>query len=233
MPAKDANNALNWDRPFTAPTFSSLYATDADFPPMDNSRAFDAAAGEDGDGMPGMFHDDTSPCTTDSDTDDDATKVADETKGAQLQGGDVLTSTLCTADCNGTADLQGGAAPIISRQNPAMGLGSEHQTKLAFALLHNCDPTKVETNTLHQLCIKPYRMLFKMLTSDSQYDGQRWVEAVMVRRGPSPASGFVPFEDVATPWQIASQFNWAPLDLPKPQIEVSNHLETSDFPANW
>ena len=91
LPAKDADIALNWDRPFTSSTFSSLYATDADFPPVDNSRAFDAAAGEYSVSMPGMFDDDTSPCTTDSDTDDDAAKVVDETKRAQLQGGVVLT----------------------------------------------------------------------------------------------------------------------------------------------
>ena len=67
MPARDADIALNWDRPFTASTFSSLYAIDASFPPVDNSRASDAAAGENSDGMPSMFDDDTSPCTTDSD----------------------------------------------------------------------------------------------------------------------------------------------------------------------
>ena len=112
---------------------------------------------------------DTSPCTTDSDSDGDDARVVDETKGTQLQGGVVLTPTLCAADCNGTADFRGEAAPIISRKNPVMGLGSEHQAKLAFALLHNCDPTKVEINTLHRIGIKTYRSLFKMLTTDSPY----------------------------------------------------------------
>ena len=82
----------------------------------------------------------------------------------------MLTSTLCTAECNGTADFRGEAAPIVSRQNPVMGLGSEHQAKLAFGLLHNCDPTKVEINTLHRLGIKTYRMLIELLTTDSPYD---------------------------------------------------------------
>ena len=72
-----------------------------------------------------------------------------------------------------------------------------------------------------------------MLTTNSPYDEKRWVEAVMTQCGASPASDFVPFEDVATPWQIVSRFNWASLDLPKPQIEVFNHFETSDFLANW
>ena len=44
-----------------------------------------------------------------------------------------------------------------------------------------------------------------MLTTDSPYDEQRWVEAVMAQRGPSPASDCVPFEATATPWQIVSQ----------------------------
>jgi hypothetical protein len=91
MPARDADIALNWDRPFTASTFSSLYATDVGFPPVDNSRAFGAAAGEDSDGMPSMHDDDTCLCTIDSVADDDATNVVDETKRAQLQGGVVLT----------------------------------------------------------------------------------------------------------------------------------------------
>ena len=112
---------------------------------------------------------DTSPCTTDSDGDDDDTKVVDETKGAQLQGGVMLTPTLCAADCNGTSDFRGEAAPTSSRKHPAMGLGSEHQAKLSFALLHNCDPTKVEINTLHRIGIKTYRTLFKMFTTDSPY----------------------------------------------------------------
>ena len=166
----------------------------------------------------------------DSGSDGDDAKVVDETKGAQLQGGVVLTPTLCAADCM-LSKIE--AAPIISRKNPVMGLGSEHQAKLAFALLHNCDPTKVEINTLHRIGIKTYRTLFKMLTTDSPYDEQRWVEAVMAQRGPSPASDCAPFEATATPWQIVSQFDWASLDLPEPQIEVSNHFETSDFPANW
>ena len=93
----------------------------------------------------------------------------------------MLTSTLYAANCNGTADFRGEAAPIISRRNPVIGLDSEHQAKLAFALLHNCDPTKVKINTLHRLGIKAYRMLFKMLTADSPYDEQRWVEAVVAQ----------------------------------------------------
>ena len=137
----------------------------------------------------------------------------------------MLTSTLCTADCNGTADFRGEAAPIISRENLVMGVGSGHQAKLVFALLHSCDPTKVEIDTLHRLGIKTYRMLFKLavLTADSPYDELRWVEVVMAQRGPSPASGFVPFEDVATPWQIVSQFNWVSLDLTCLNGSISGH----------
>ena len=213
----DLQNAYLQGEPFRAA------ADAADFPPVDNSRAFDAAAGEDSEEMPGLVDDSDFVTSTDSDTDDDDTKVVDESMGAQLQGGVVLTPTLSDADYE--------AAPIISF--PLMGLGSEHQAKLAFALLHNCDPNKVAINTLHRIGIKTYRTLFKMLTTDSPYDEQRWVEAVMAQRGPSPASDCVPFEATATPWQIVSQFDWASLDLPEPQIEVSNHFETSDFPANW
>ena len=162
------------------------------------------------------------------DTDAGVNEVVDGTKGAHSQGEVVLPPTLC-----GITDFTGEAAPIISRPNPVMGLGSEHQAKIAFALLNNCDPTQVTINTLHRNGLKTYRKLFTMLTADSPYPEQKWVEAVMAQRRPAPPLDFVPFECTATPHQTVSRFDWTSLDLPEPQIEMSHHFETKDFPENW
>ena len=204
------------------------------FPPVDNSRAFDCKGRTcnckgttcDSDcSIPSLFDDDTD---TPSDSDAGVNKVVDETKGAHSQGAVVLPPTLC-----GITDFTGEAAPIISRSNPVMGLGSEHQAKIAFALLNNCDPTQVKINTLHRNGLKTYRKLFTMLTADSPYPEQKWVEAVMAQRRPAPPLDFIPFEYTATPHQTVSRFDWTSLDLPEPQIEMSHHFETKDFPENW
>ena len=208
------------------------------FPPVDNSRAFDCKGRTckckgttcDSDcSIPSLVDDDTdTPSDSDSDSDAGVTKVVDGTKGAHSQGAVVLPPTLC-----GIADFTGEAAPIISRSNPVMGLGSEHQAKIAFALLNNCDPTQVTINTLHRNGLKNYRKLFTMLTADSPYPEQKWVEAVMAQRSPAPPLNFVPLEYTATPYQTVSRFDWTSLDLPEPQIEISHHFETKDFPDNW